>query len=108
VLAEEVAGQDRDVLDALAQRRQRQVDDVDAVVQVLAELAGRDHAARSRLVAAMMRTSTLRVSVSPTRLNVPSCRTRSSLDLQRRRHVADLVEEERAGVGDLEQPGLVA
>src|SRR5882672_8054418 len=34
---------------------------------------------RSRLVAAMIRTSTLRVSVSPTRLNVPSCSTRSTL-----------------------------
>ena len=39
VLREEVLGEQRDVLAALAQRRQRDRDDVDAVEQILAEPA---------------------------------------------------------------------
>ena len=48
VAAEEVLHQHRDVLAALAQRRQRQRQHVEAVVQVLAELAFRRPAASGR------------------------------------------------------------
>ena len=45
-LLDEVPGQQRDVLAPLAQRRQRDRDDVQAVVEVLAELAFLDHLAQ--------------------------------------------------------------
>ena len=92
---------------ALAQRRQRHVDDVDAVEEVLAELAGRDHRAQ----VAVRRGDDADVDLA--RLGVADAVERAllehaqDLDLQRRRHVADLVEEERAEVGGLEQAGLV-
>ena len=80
VLAQEVRRQQRDVRRALAQRRHLERDDVQPVVEVLAELAPpRPSACRLRLVAAMTRTSTLMVSLPPTRSNSCSCRKRSSL-----------------------------
>ena len=83
------------------------VDHVDPVEQVLAELAGGDH----RGEIAVRRRDDADVDLA--RLGVADAVERAllehaqHLDLQRRRHVADLVEEERAEVGDLEQPGLV-
>ena len=61
---------------------------------------------RSRLVAAMTRTSTLLGDVPPTRSNSCSCRTRSSLAWVSSGQLADLVEEDRAAVGQLEPAGV--
>ena len=102
-------GQQGDVLLPLPQRGQLDGDDVQPVEEVLAE-ASRPSPARCRslLVAAMTRTSTLmRAARRPTRSNSCSCSTRSSLTWSRRGHVADLVQEERAAVGQLEaaRPG---
>ncbi len=52
----------------------------------------------SRLVAASTRTSTLRVCELPTGSNSPSCKTRSSFDLQIERQLADFVEKNRAAM----------
>ena len=73
------AGERGDVARAVAERRDLERDDVEAVVEVLAEAAlARCAGCRSRFVAAMMRTSTLSVSLPPTRSNVRSCRKRRS------------------------------
>ena len=58
---------------------------------------------RSTLVAAMMRTSTLIVSMPPSGMNSRSWITRSSLACVSSGMVADLVEEDRAVVGELEK-----
>jgi hypothetical protein len=79
VAAEEEGGELVDVARALAERGDLQRDDVEAVEEVFPELALRDALARSRLVAAITRTSTLRVSLPPTRSNVRSWRKRRSL-----------------------------
>ena len=50
----------------------------------------------------MTRTSTLIDWLEPTRSNSRSCSTRSSLACSGQRHVADLVQEDRALVGHLE------
>ena len=93
-LVQEVLGQQRNVLAALAQRRQRDGEDVEAVVEVLAEPAlARRSASRSRLVAAMTRTSTGISCVPPTRRIVRSSSTRSSLAWSVGGHLADLVQE---------------
>ena len=59
-------------------------------------------------MAATTRTSALRVRVSPTRSNCFSCRKRSSLACSAGGQLADLVEEQRAALGRLDAPGLVA
>jgi hypothetical protein len=55
----------------------------------------------------MIRTSTRDRRFPPTGRTSPSCRTRRSFFCISRLHVPDLVEEERAPVGVLEQPLLV-
>ena len=97
-----------DVVGPLAQRRHADLDDVQAKQQVLAEPPACTSASRLRLVAATTRTSALRVRVSPTRSNCFSCRKRSSFACRRQGQVADLVEEQRAALGRLDAPGLVA
>ena len=78
---------------ALAQRRQRDGKDVEAVVKVAAELPFATICARSRLVAATSRTFTGMVRVPPRRSNSRSCKRAQQLRLQFQRNVADFVEK---------------
>ena len=103
---EEVVDEQRDVVLAIAQRRQLNRDDVEAVEEILAELPSSIICRRSTLVAAMMRTSTLIVSMPPRRMKSRSWMTRSSFGLRLERDVADLVEEDAALVGEVEHPLL--
>jgi len=75
---QEGLGQQRDILAPVAQRRHDNAVDIEAIQQVLAELASRTSAFRSRLVAAMKRTSTARTWFDPTGEYSRSCSTRSS------------------------------
>ncbi len=59
-------------------------------------------AASGRWVAAMMRTSTLTVSLSPTRCSSPHLHKAQQLRLQGQRHLADLVQKQRSPVGGLD------
>ena len=63
---------------------------------------------RSRLVAATTRTSALRVSVLADALERPLLQESQQLGLQARRHLADFVEEQRAALGHLDAPRLIA
>ena len=85
----------------LAQRRHAKADLADAVVQVFAEAAGLDDAGRSWLVAETTRTST-GIGRGRRRARHALLQEAQQLGLQRERHVADLVEEQRAAVGGLE------
>ena len=67
----------------------------------------RTASSRSRFVAAMIRTSSFRTLVSPTRRLSPSWRKRSSLTCAAWGIVSDLVEKGRAAVGGLEDAGMV-
>ena len=104
---QEVLRQRQDVLAAIAQRRHPEVKHVEPMVEVQAEAPAFTSAASSLFVAAMMRTSTLRSRVPPSRRNVISSSTLSSFACVPRRHLADLVEEQRPAVGRLEQPPLL-
>ena len=102
-LRHEVRDQQRNVLAPLAQRRHVDRHDVQAVEEVLAEPARRrSPSSRFLFVAAITRTST------STRLRAADARHDAVLQhaqhlrLRGERHVADLVEEERAAVGLLE------
>ena len=107
VLLEEVIGEQQDVGLPLAQRRHENREDVQPVVQILAERAGRDrllevlvgrrdqpHVRLDRLGAA-----------EP--LELPLLQHAQQLDLRRQVDVADLVEKQRAAFGQLE-PALLA
>ena len=61
---------------------------------------------RSRLVAVITLVSTIVSSVAPTGLT--ALQTRGEFDLHRRRHLADLVEENGAAVCRLEEPFRLA
>ena len=61
---------------------------------------------RSLLVAARTRTSTWMTCSLPTRHTSPDCSARSTLACADEVHVADLVEEQRAAVGLLEEAAL--
>ena len=59
-------------------------------------------------MAVTRRISTFTVRVLPSRSNSRSCRTRSSLGCNSERDVADLVQKQRALVGQFEPPDLLA
>ena len=101
--AERSSGRGEDVFGALAEGRDAEGDDVEAVVEIFAEARRlRTSAARSRLVAATMRTSTWRVRVPPTRSNSRCLEDAEELGLQAGGDLADFVEEEGAAVGGFE------
>ena len=78
------------------------------VEQVLAEAPlGDQRVGRSWLVAATTRMSACTSSVPPSRRKRRSCSTRSSFTCIVGVHLADLVEEDGAALGDLDQPLLV-
>ena len=91
----------------LAQRRQANFERVDAEHQVFAEIAGLDHLRRSRCVAQTTRTSTSNASILAHAANFAAFQHAQQLGLHRLGQLADLVEEDRAAVGDFEQPDAV-
>ena len=106
VLLEEVLREERDVVAPLAQRRQRQAHDVQAVVEVLPEAARRHHLARGRgCVAPITRMSTGSAAAAAERAHLARLERAQQLGLHRQRDLTDLVEEERPAARDAEQPG---
>ena len=107
-LADEPADQERDVLPPLAQRREVDVEDVEPVVEVVAELAQRDRVAERAVGGGE------HPDVHLDRLGAAhpeegaALEHPQQLDLGGGRDLADLVEEDGAGVGQLEpaQPPL--
>ena len=96
------------VVDAIAQRGDVQVNDVEPVEQVLAKRPGATASSRSTLVAATTRTSARTVRWSPTGAYSWSLEHAQQLHLQGGRELADLVEKQRAAFGVGEATGLVA
>ena len=95
----EVRDEERDVLGPLRERRHDERDDGEAEVEVLAERAGADHrgevAVRGRDDPHVRRH---RLRAADAR-DLPVLDRAEDLRLRPRRHVADLVEEERPAVG---------
>ena len=102
---EEVAGEHGDVVGALAQRRHVHDEGGQAIVEILAEVAGehlglevavggRDHAQVELAHAA-----------AADALRLVLLQDAQQLDLQVRGEIGDLVEEDRAAVGEFELPG---
>ena len=106
VLLEEVLRQQRDVLLALAQGRQRHRDDVQAVVEVLAELPLLHHLAQVDVGRGDDPHVHLDVLDAAKPHELAFLDHAQQLGLRLERDVADLVEEDAALVGELEQPLL--
>ena len=104
-LGDEVLDQARQILEAIAQRRQRDREDVEPVVEILAELALGDQL----LEVAVGRRDHAHVDVdglgAADALELALLQHAQELDLHLQRQVAALVEEQRAAVGQLEAPG---
>ena len=103
----EVLGQERDVVAALAQRRQPDRDDVDAVEQVLAERALGHHLRQVAIGGGDDADVGLDLLGPAEPAEAALLQDAQQLDLHERRHLADLVEEDRALLGDFDQPLLV-
>ncbi len=104
--AEEVLDEERDVARALAQRRQADRHDVEAVEEVFAERAGGDEL----LEVAVGRRDEAHVDAdrldAADALELALLQRAQELDLHLDGDLANLVEEQRAAVGELEAPGL--
>ena len=96
-------GQERDVLAPLAQGRQRHREDVDAVVKILAEHAGRHALLEVAVGGGDQPDVDLGVAVVADAPELLRLQHAQDLHLQRERHLADLVEEQRPAVGRREQ-----
>src|SRR6185436_21086823 len=101
-LLQEEARQRRDVFLALAQRRQAQADDVEAMEQVLAERARLDPLLEILVRRRDDANVALHRVVAADAIELAVGEDAQQPRLQVERHVADLVEEERAAVGLLE------
>ena len=106
-LLEEVVAQQRDVFGALAQRRHPQRDGVDAEIEILAQ----PPVAQRRVEIDVGRADQPEVDVDdPVAADRPVLallQHAQQLGLQVRRHLADLVEQQRAALRHLEQAFLV-
>src|SRR5205814_2092406 len=102
VARQEVGREQRNVAAALSKGRNDERDDVEPVEQVTAERSVRDR----RLQVLVRRRDEAEVDgfrLAPAhRLDLALLQDAEQLALQRQRHIADLVEEERAAAGELE------
>ena len=101
-LRDEVVRERPEVVEAIAQRRQVDREHVEPVVEVLAELALLDHLLEVAVRRRHEANVDLHGLVAADALELALLQRAEQLDLHLHREVADLVEEQRAAVGELE------
>ena len=106
VLAHEGVGEQRGVALSAAKRRDLDDDFGEAVVEVLAEPALRDHGAQVLVGGAHHAHVDRDLLAAAQALDDAVLQEAQDLRLQRRRQVADLVEKERAAVRELDLAGV--
>ena len=99
----QVPGQEADVVDPLAQRRQGNLEGVDAEPEVLAELARGHHRVQAAIRGADDADVAGERFVVADAADLAAFQEPQQLRLHRLGQLADFVEEERAAVGHLEQ-----
>ena len=108
-LGEEVIGENRDVLDTLAKRRQRDREHIQTIEQILAQRLVADGLARiavHRRDESNVDNRVLLLAADATQNTVLN--DAQQLRLQRKRHLGEFVEEECSTIRDFEQPDLFA
>jgi len=107
ILPEKETGEFRDLVAPLPQRRQRDADDVQPEEEVFAELTIGDR----RFEVAVGRCHDSHVDADVVAASEPGelavLQHLQQFRLQRRMHLADLIEEHRAVIRELELPGLL-
>ncbi|MDT4824412.1 hypothetical protein FQZ97_576590 [compost metagenome] len=101
---DELVDQQRNVFHTLAQRRHLDGEYVEAVIEVFAEAAGLDHLLEVLVGGGDDAHIDVLRLVAAHALEGALLQHAQQLDLHRQRHVADLVEEQGAAVGQLEAP----
>src|SRR5690606_35817457 len=107
-LPEEVVDEQGDVGAAFAQRRDRDLDDLEAEVEVLAEAALPDEALDGPVRRGDDSCTRAARPVAADGIELPVLYDAQQLGLELRRRVTDLVEEDRSGPGELESALAVA
>ncbi len=107
-LLEKVLDQERDIVAALAQRRKLDADDLEPVIKVLAKLPLGDRVGQVAVGRRDQPDVDLDRLVRAHPHDLAGFEHPEQLDLDRRRHVADLVQEKRAAVGVLEPADAVS
>jgi len=107
VALQEVCGQERDVFAPLAQRRHAQREDLEPVVQVLAEASGLHFLLEVPIRGRHDAHVHLARGGGADGANLAFLQHAQQLGLQRKRHLTHFVQEKRAAVGDLEQSLLL-
>ena len=100
----EVARQGRDVFHAFAQRRQRNREDIQAVIQVFAKLLGRHRIQQVLVGGGNYPYIYLALAGVAYRLDNPLLQGAQNLGLQRQGHITHLIQKQRALVGLHETP----
>ena len=108
VFGDEVAGQRQDVAGSLAQRRQFETDDIEPVVQVLAEVPGIDRPLQLHVGRRQHAHVDGDALARPQAHHLALLQHAQQLDLDRHRQVADLVEEQVPPLASSNQPALAA
>ncbi len=101
---EEIAREERDVAPALAQGRQAQIDDIDPVIEILAEMSGEHLGGQIAVGRGDHPCVDRNLLVAADRAVTPLLQHAQQLRLQGKRHLADLVEKEGAVIGMAEKP----
>ena len=101
-LVQEGLDEERDVFLALAQRRQLDGEDVQAVVEILAQLAAADGFGRIDVGRGDDPHVDLLLLAAAEAPELALLQHPQQLDLRRRHHLGDLVQEQRAAMGELE------
>ncbi len=106
-LAVEMLDQQGDILAALAQGRQGDADDVEAVEEILAESAAADLVFQILVGGGDQAHIDLDVAGAAHPAEFALLQHAQQLDLHHRRQFADFIEKQGAAVGDLEEAGLL-
>ena len=106
--ADEVLHQRRDVFAALAQRRDLDVHDVEAVIQIVAKAACFDRFLQVVIGRRNDAHLHLHRRAGADRQDLLGLDRAQQLDLKVERHVGDFIKEDGAAAGTLEEPFLVA
>ncbi|MNQ76419.1 hypothetical protein D3C85_912620 [compost metagenome] len=101
-------GEQEDVLPPLAQGRHHQVEHVEAVIEVFAKAALPHHALQVAVSSAEHPHVHLHLAVATDAAEAAIAEKTQQLGLQVGRHLAHLVEEHRAAIGQLQQARLAA
>ena len=104
--AQQLHGQRQDVVAPLAQRRERQRKDVEAVVEILAEAAGGDFLAQAAVGGREHAHIERDRRAAAEALDFALLQDAQQLRLQRQRHLGDFIEQQRAALRLLELAGM--